>query len=223
MILLVLSLSVVQLAYTQKTASIRILALGDSYTIGERVLPEERWPVQLAEAIQEKGIPVEEVKIIARTGWRTDQLAQAIQEDSLTPPYDLVTLLIGVNNQYQGLSSDDYEEVMPELVETAIELAGGKASRVLVLSIPDYAYTPFGQGKRPEKISRELRAFNRINRIVAKRYKTQYVDITPISKQGLNQPVLVAEDGLHPSGEQYHRWVLEILDEVDLNRLFESR
>ena len=193
---------------------IRMLALGDSYTVGESVVENERWPVQLSEELGKRGIEVKELKIIAKTGWRVDQLMEAVKQEELDENWDLVTLLIGVNDHYQGRSVDSYEEIFPEILHMAITLAREDPKKVMVLSIPDYAYTPFGRDKDPMIISSELHSFNRINRIVSKRYGARYVNITRISKQGLKNPELVAQDGLHPSGKQYAYWVKEVLNEL---------
>lgn len=192
---------------------LRFLALGDSYTIGQSVSQSERWPVQLGEFLQSKGIELQEIKIIARTGWRTDNLLNAIEDADLTTNYNLVSLLIGVNNQYQGGNIDTYSKEFETLLQKAIELAGGLKSRVMVVSIPDYAYTPFGGGSA--SISREINEFNAVNRNITASYGISYHNITPISRRGLTEPDLVADDGLHPSGEMYSLWVEQILSDIN--------
>ncbi len=184
----------------------RILSLGDSYTVGEAVAEEERWPVHLAGLLREGGIEVELPRIIARTGWTTMDLRAALNDAQLDPPYDLVTLLIGVNNQYQGRSLEEYREGFAALLEQAIDLAGTDASRVVVLSIPDYGVTPFAGEMDVAAISAELEQFNAANREVTLRAGVAYVDITPISLQAATDPSLVAGDGLHPSGQMYRAW-----------------
>lgn len=196
-------------AMTQKLdreQTIQLLALGDSYTIGESVAEDQRWPVQLMNRLKEKGYKTSPPTIIATTGWRTDDLKRAILAQKPSKDYTLVSLLIGVNNQYQGRSSEDYAPEFEELLNMAINFAGGKKDRVFVVSIPDYGYTPFGKAKQTE-ISRELDKFNKVNRSVAAQYGIQYFDITPISRHGLEDPSLVAEDNLHPSGKMYSKWV----------------
>ena len=188
----------------------KYLALGDSYTIGESVTENERWPVQLAEALRKKGTIIEDPKIIATTGWRTDNLANAINIARLKDEYNLVSLLIGVNNQYQGKPIAQFTKEFEELLNTAIKLAGGKRENVFVVSIPDYGYTPFGKPKQ-EKISKELDEYNNLTREIVKKYNIKYFYITDISRKGLTDPELVAEDGLHPSGKQYGLWVDLIL------------
>jgi lysophospholipase L1-like esterase/uncharacterized membrane protein YfcA len=190
----------------RRATAFRILSLGDSYTIGEAVAEAERWPLQLAELLREKGAEVESPTIIARTGWTTLDLQAAVDEAELQPPYDLVTLLIGVNNQYQGRSLEEYREGFAALLERAIELAGSDASRVLVLSIPDYGVTPFASEMDRETIRDELAQFNAANLEITMRAGVAYVDITPISLRAAADPSLVAGDGLHPSGAMYRAW-----------------
>lgn len=193
----------------------KFLALGDSYTIGESVQQNERWPVQLSEALNRKGFRFESPKIIATTGWRTDDLKGAVIAEDPAKDFDLVSLLIGVNNQYQGRSASDYEPEFEELLNMAISFAGGDKEKVFVVSIPDYGYTPFGKEKQAT-ISEEIDAFNNINRSVAEKYGISYFDITPLSRKGFEDPELVASDGLHPSGKQYRLWVEIILQQLQI-------
>lgn len=179
----------------------KFLALGDSYTIGESVAEAERWPNQLAAKLK-----LAAPHIIATTGWRTDNLKDAIEAANLKPEYDLVSLLIGVNNQYQGKSIEIYEREFEELLQTSIKLAKGKKKNVFVVSIPDYGYTPFGKAKQ-EKISEELDQYNAINKRIAAKYGVKYFNITEISRKGLEDAELIAGDGLHPSGKMYAQWV----------------
>lgn len=189
------------------------LALGDSYTIGQSVAVNERYPVQLGDSLFLNNKDKIDVKIIARTGWTTSQLKQAIDnDDNLRSKYDLVSLLIGVNNQYQGRSLETYKVEFRELLEKAIALAGNDRNKVFVISIPDYAYTPFGNGNAT--ISQEIDDFNAANKAITKELGIRYFDITPISRQGLNDTELVASDGLHPSGKQYTEWVELMLEDV---------
>jgi lysophospholipase L1-like esterase len=195
---------------------IKFLALGDSYTIGESVDEKERWPMQLADSLLKRGVEcVPPPRIIATTGWRTDQLKAAIKEAGLAKDYDLVSLLIGVNNQYQGKSADSYKPEFEELLKTAIELAGGDKFRVFVISIPDYGFTPFGKEKK-ESITKQIDIYNSINRSVTEKAGITYIPITDISRKGFDQPDLVASDGLHPSGKMYTEWVKRILEAIDL-------
>lgn len=190
---------------------LKYLALGDSYTIGESVAEHQRWPVQLANALTHMGYHCRPPKIIATTGWTTDDLRQAIDAARLPKNYNLVSLLIGVNNQYQGKSVDAYAAEFEELLNTAIQCAGNQKSKVFVISIPDYGFTPFGKSKQP-KISLDIDAFNTINESIAEKKGVKYINITDISRQGLKDPELVAEDGLHPSGEMYRLWVERIIN-----------
>lgn len=212
----VLLLLPVQMVISQPlriTEPVRYLALGDSYTIGESVVPSGRWPQQLYDSLATRGYQTEELKIIAQTGWRTDNLMEAIENANLASDYNLVSLLIGVNNQFQGGSIDTYEDEFEELLLTAIELAGGNKSSVFVLSIPDYGYTPFGQ-RNTEGISQAVENFNAVNRSITDYYGITYYNITPISQLGLSQPELVAGDGLHPSEKMYTEWVNLILNDI---------
>ena len=190
------------------------LALGDSYTIGERVGEQERFPVQLVDSLKTQGVNVATSRIIARTGWTTDELKQAIEASDLTTKstFDMVTLLIGVNNQYRGRSIEAYKPEFKELLNRAIQFAGGKKEHVFVVSIPDYAYTPFGKGNA--SISAGIDAYNAANEAISREIGVAYINITPISREGLNDPTLVASDGLHPSGKQYSRWVNLIVPAV---------
>ncbi len=190
------------------------LALGDSYTIGQSVQPAERYPVQLAKALEEKGIAVAAPAIIATTGWTTADLKRGIASAGIAgKQYDLVSLLIGVNNQYQGLSKQVYKREFTELLLMSINFAGGIKENVFVLSIPDYGYTPFGKSRKAS-ISAEIDEFNSINKHITDSVGVSYYNITPISRNGLADPALVASDGLHPSGKMYAQWVDLIIEEV---------
>lgn len=180
------------------------LALGDSYTIGEQVDSALRWPVQLARALRAAGAPVDDPQIIAQTGWTTDELAAAIAKAEVRGTYPLVSLLIGVNNQYRGRSADEYREQFRALLDQAIGYAGGNAARVLVLSIPDWGVMPFAEGRDRAKIGREIDQFNAIAMAESARAGAAWVDITPTSRA--MQPDWAAPDGLHPSGTQYAAW-----------------
>jgi lysophospholipase L1-like esterase len=186
--------------------ALRILSLGDSYTIGEGVAEAGRWPMQLVARLRDRGIPCADPRIIARTGWTTDELDVAITQAGPIGLFDLVTLLIGVNNQYRGRSLEEYREQFRALLEQAIAFARGRPERVLVLSIPDWGVTPFAEGRDSGRIANEINAFNTANRAETLAVGARYVDITP-STRDLSEPGLLAEDGLHPSGLLYKRWV----------------
>ena len=185
---------------------LRYLALGDSYTIGQSVPEEERWPVQLAERLNERySVHSEVVDIIARTGWTTGNLISAIERDyNSSIDYNLVSLLIGVNNQYQGLDIKQYRPDFRVLLEKAIAIAGS-TEKVFVVSIPDYSYTP-SHANLPG-ISEAIDDYNEINKSIANDFGVKYFDITAISREGLDKTAYVAADDLHPSGIQYSKWV----------------
>ena len=183
------------------------LALGDSYTCGESIEPSQSWPVQLAQRMRDDGVDVGQPAIIAKTGWTTDELSAGVDRANLTGTYQLVTLLIGVNNQFRGRSIDQYRKEFVALLKRAIALAGGKPSHVVVLSIPDWGVMPFGKDKNPAAIAKSIDNFNAVNRQVTAALGAQYVDITAESRSAATQPSLVAADGLHPSAEMYSHWV----------------
>jgi lysophospholipase L1-like esterase len=189
-----------------KSADLRYLALGDSYTIGEGVAESARWPMQLAQALRADGIPLSDPTIIAQTGWTTDELDAAIDAVRPLPEYDLVSLLIGVNNQYRGRSVDEYRAQFAALLERAIGFAQGKPQRVLVLSIPDWGVTPFAQGRDPGSISTAIDAFNAAAMQVCVQRGIAFVDITAASRHRGDESDMLAEDGLHPSARMYAEW-----------------
>jgi len=188
------------------------LALGDSYTIGEGVALDERWPAQLVARLRNEGIDVDDPQIIATTGWTTDELSAAMDAASFAPPYDLVTLLIGVNNQYRGRPLDEYHAQFHALLQRAIKLAGGNAGHVIVVSIPDWGVTPFAarEGRDASVAAREIDAFNAAACTEAGSVGAHWVDVTTISRAPGARAEL-ADDGLHPSVAQYARWTEAIL------------
>lgn len=185
---------------------LRILSLGDSYTAGEAVEASERWPIQLAALIRSAGRDAVEPFIIARTGWTTEELGAAIDEASPPAAWDLVTLQIGVNDQYRGRGSGTYREGFSRLLTAAVERAGSDATRVLVLSIPDWGVTPFAAERIPSQIAAEIDEYNAINRGITLERGARYLDITGISRSAAERPALLASDGLHPSGAMYALW-----------------
>ncbi|WP_374474190.1 SGNH/GDSL hydrolase family protein [Arenimonas sp.] len=187
---------------------LRYLALGDSYTIGEAVPEDGRWPVQLAAGLRARGIALGEPRIIATTGWTTDELSAAMDAAEPLGRWDFVSLLIGVNNQYRGRSLDEYRVQFAALLARAIALAGGRPGRVLVLSIPDWGVTPFGQGSGRDtaQIARELDAFNLAAATECAVQGVAFVDITPASRGPGARPDRIAADGLHPSALAYADW-----------------
>jgi lysophospholipase L1-like esterase len=190
--------------------SFSYLALGDSYTIGQGVAEQHRYPNQLRESLGNVGVTIDEMLIIARTGWTTDELSAGIDNAQVDTPYDLVTLLIGVNNQYRGRSLENFREEFNALLNRAIGFAGGDPEKVVVLSIPDWGVTPFAQGRDREKIAREIDAFNAIKLDESQKAGVSFIDVTEISRLAAGRPELLATDGLHPSGLMYSLWVDEL-------------
>lgn len=180
------------------------LALGDSYTIGQSVLEGERFPNQTVSLLRAQNIKINDPKIIATTGWTTKNLIDALNANPLQNNYDVVSLLIGVNNQYQGRSIDEYKTEFTLLLNRAIQYAGNKSTHVFVLSIPDYSVTPFASGSDKAKIAAEIDQFNSANKTISLQQGVNYLDITSISREA--DPALIANDGLHPTGKQYKRW-----------------
>ena len=182
------------------------LALGDSYTIGHNVLLAENFPNQTVQLLKTAGYDFNSPEIIATTGWTTDELQNNINNRVFNPPYSIVTLLIGVNNQYRGRPVATYKPEFENLLNQAIKFAGGKADHVIVLSIPDWGVTPFAAGRDRAQIAREIDEYNGANKIISESYKVHYIDITPWTREGANDLSLIAADGLHPSAKEYKRW-----------------
>ena len=186
------------------------LALGDSYTIGQSVTAAENFPNQAVALLQEDTFNFEPARIIAKTGWTTDELntgiAAANSIDPLRPSYDFVSLLIGVNNQYRGRTVENYKSEFEELLKKAIHFADERADRVIVVSIPDWGVTPFARGRNRAQIAREIDAYNVINNRISLQYHVEYIDITSWTREAAADLSLLANDGLHPSGKEYKRW-----------------
>jgi lysophospholipase L1-like esterase len=182
------------------------LALGDSYTVGESVPLHDNFPNQVIRLLREKDLLFEEPTIIAKTGWTTDELAVGIKNTVPQAAYDIVSLLIGVNNQYRGEKPEEYVWQFEELLQRAIRFAGSHPSHVFVLSIPDWGATPFAEGRDRAGIAREIDLFNRINREISEKYKVNYLNITDGTREAAKDAGLVAADGLHPSAKEYKRW-----------------
>lgn len=192
----------------------RILSLGDSYTIGQSVCNTCRFPEQLKDSLKNRFVlnHVVDLDVVAQTGWTTTNLIDAIANENLSSNYDIVTLLIGVNNQYQRKSFSLYEEEFPQLVNQAINFAKGDEDNVIVVSIPDYAYTPFGQSSsNPDMTSDEIDAYNGFAQNYCEQNNIQFVNITDITRNGLTNPELVASDGLHPSEWAYALFVERLI------------
>ena len=188
------------------TLTRRYLALGDSYTIGESVPAEACWPEQLVQWLRRTGMPIHDPRIVAVTGWTTDELSAGMDRVTLKPAYDLVSLLIGVNDEYRGRSAGGYRYAFRALLQRAIALADRRAQRVIVVSIPDWGTTPFARedARGPQRIAEELDVYNAIARDETARARARWVDITTLSRK---HPELLADDGLHPSTAQYTLWV----------------
>ena len=193
--------------------ALRYLALGDSYTIGEGVDEAARWPVQLAGQLRDAGVDLAPPRIIATTGWTTDELAAGVAAEQPLGTFDLVSLGIGVNDQYRGRSVAEYRAQLEPLLQAATTLAGGRPDRVLMASIPDWGVTRFArrEGRDPRVVAREIDAINTAARGMCADAGIAFVDITPASRQDGDDDRMLVEDGLHPSGAMYARWVEALL------------
>lgn len=194
---------------TTDTTQVTYLALGDSYTIGQSVEVNERFPAQAVAMLQKQGVRVAAPQYIATTGWTTVDLQNAIESQQPKGPFGLVTLLIGVNDQYRQYAINEYPDRFARLLQTAIALAGNRKERVIVLSIPDYSVTPYGGGSI--KIHDEIDAYNAINNKITFEKGVTYLNITGISRIAATDPTLIADDGLHPSAKQYALWVDQLV------------
>jgi lysophospholipase L1-like esterase len=195
---------------TSEEKKLSFLALGDSYTIGEAVPENECWPMQLVEMLNNVGKVFSKPQIIATTGWTSDELIAAIKIENPQGPFDLVSLLIGVNNQYRGYSKEEYAKEFEDLLNQAIDFAGKITNHVMVVSIPDWGATPFAKNRNREEIATEIDEYNTINREISLQKGVHYVDITPGSRLVLSDVSLVTSDELHPSGKEYRKWTEEI-------------
>lgn len=190
------------------------LALGDSYTIGEGCAIHENYPYQTTQLLRKENISIHAPEIIAKTGWTTFELADRIGQTVLNDTYNIVTLLIGVNNQYRGLTSSQYSLEFEDLLKTAIGKSGNQPQHVFVLSIPDWGLTPFANGRQVSVISEEISLFNSINEKISKMHHAHYIDITTDSPETSAEPSYLAADGLHPSGKAYSRWANLLKDNI---------
>jgi lysophospholipase L1-like esterase len=192
------------------TKSYTYLALGDSYTIGESLPITESFPYQAVQLLENSGYHFNAAKIVAKTGWTTDELQAGINNAGIDQAYDFVTLLIGVNNQYRGRTAVEYTVEFEALLKRAIHFAGDNPGHVFTLSIPDWGVTPFAADRDRFAISREIDTFNAIIKAVAEKYKVTYIDITPGTREGATDESLLATDKLHPSGKEYSRWAQQL-------------
>ncbi len=199
---------------------VHYLALGDSYTIGQSVSPEERWPEQFAGSLETRLSRSIVVEYRARTGWTSDELISSLRNTATDrQSYDLVSLLIGVNNQFRGYDFSRYTSDVPELIDRALEFTEGQAERVFVLSIPDYGYTAYGSRIDPQEraaIEHELNAYNSWMKTYVENRGIAFFEITDITRRGITNPELIADDGLHPSGEAYRLFAERIILNFDV-------
>jgi len=192
--------------YIGKNTS-KFLALGDSYTIGQSVEVNQRWPVQFLKELKATTNVIDTLQIIAQTGWRVDQLKEAMNSSDLEPPYGIVSLLIGVNNQYQGQNANDFRPEFIEILEKSLKLVENRTERLFVISIPDWGASPYGFGFDRAKVSKEINEFNSVVKEESEKRGLRYFNITTISRRALTDRTLIASDGLHPSGKMYKLWV----------------
>jgi lysophospholipase L1-like esterase len=195
------------------------LALGDSYTIGEQVLPGDNFPNQTIALLNKTTDEIYHfaaLEIIATTGWTTDELNEAINAANISKTYDIVSLLIGVNNQYRGRPVHNFEIEFEQLLQRAIGFANNEAHHVFVLSIPDWGVTPFAEGRNRETIAAEIDAYNNVCKIIAERFNTNYIDITTAQRADGNKDEFLAEDKLHPSGKEYKKWAAQLAAQVKI-------
>jgi lysophospholipase L1-like esterase len=185
------------------------LAIGDSYTIGESVPPEENFPNQTVNILHKKGIHIDSPLIIAKIGWTTDELDAAIDDAIISRTFDIVSLLIGVNNQYRGRSVSEYKTQFDHLLHRAIHF-GNKPKRVFVLSIPDWGVTPFAEGRDRPAIAQAIDSYNATAKLICDQYKIVFIDITTSQRVDGNKPEYLASDGLHPSGKEYLKWAQKL-------------
>ncbi len=203
-------------------SAFRYLAMGDSYTIGEQVPLAGNFPMQVAALLREQGMDLEDPQIVAKTGWTTDELQAGIKDADIKGRFDLVTLLIGVNNQYRGRNLDAYVLEFAQLLDDAIDFANGLPQHVVVLSIPDWGATPFAEGKDRAKIAQEIDEFNATKAGLAMAKGCGYLDITPSTRAHAGTPGYLADDGLHPSALEYAGWAAR-LSEIAKDILVKNR
>lgn len=199
------------MADAARQVPVRLLSLGDSYTIGEAVAADERWPARLAAMLGARGIDTAPPTIVARTGWTTDDLSAGLDAAGLTGTYELVTLLIGVNDQYRGREIGDFERRFRALLDRALAYAGNRVDRVIVLSIPDWSVTPFARGRDRVRIAADIDRFNSVVQRDVATAGARFVDVTAISRRAASEPDLVGPDELHPSAAMHAEWARVVL------------
>ena len=190
------------------------LALGDSYTIGEQVLFAENFPNQTVQQLRKSGFGLYAAEIIAKTGWTTDELSNAIESTTFLKKYDIVSLLIGVNNQYRGRTATEFKIEFEHLLQKAIQFGDNKPSRVFVLSIPDWGVTPFAEGRDRKQVANEIDAFNAVCQSSATDFQTHFINITSSQRADGNNTAFLTADGLHPSGMEYKKWSDKLTDGI---------
>ncbi len=190
------------------------LALGDSYTIGEQVSSADNFPHQAVKLLANQHVDLADPVIIATTGWTTDELAASITEHNIHETFSIVSLLIGVNNQYRGRSIDNYKQEYTQLLQQAIGFAGGQPNHVFVLSIPDWGVTPFAEGRDRHKIAVEIDVYNAVKKEITLAHKCHYIDITPSTRENGNKIEFLVDDALHPNGKEYAIWAEKLATEV---------
>ena len=194
---------------SQRESPYSFIALGDSYTIGEGVNEDERWPNQFVDVAYENGVDFDQPMIIAETGWKTYDLLNAINQTNFSKKYDYISLLIGVNNQFNSRPIDEFEEDLNKLMDEMKRIKKNDGS-IIIISIPDWGYTPFGESSDMSDISEQINLFNSSLRKFASTNGLKYVDVTEISRRGINEPDLITNDNLHPSGTMYLEWAKKI-------------
>lgn len=196
------------------TTVLSYLALGDSYTAGQSVPESQRFADQTVGLLWQDSVRAQPPAYIARTGWTTANLQSGIVAANITKTYDVVSLLIGTNDQYQHLDTAGYRNRFTQLLEQAIGFTGGRKSRVFVLSMPDYSATPFVAATNKSAVRRDIDAFNAINREISEHHQVKYIDVTPSTREAANDPSLIASDSLHPSGKEYAKWARMLADQI---------
>ena len=190
------------------------LALGDSYTIGEQVPFAQNFPNQTIQLLKKAGSAFYDAEIIAKTGWTTDELDAAIDAANISKPYDIVSLLIGVNNQYRGMPVKNFKIEFEHLLQKAIQFAGNKPYRVFVLSIPDWGVTPFADGRDRKQVAGEIDAYNYICQTSANEFQANFINITSSQREDGSKAEFLATDGLHPSGLEYKKWAIKLANAI---------
>jgi lysophospholipase L1-like esterase len=208
--MILLLIFIAAMKHPQQKKAYTYLALGDSYTIGEKVKAAENFPNQTVALLREQELDFKAPVIVAKTGWTTDELQAGIKKEKLQQHYDFVTLLIGVNNQYRDKTVADYKPQFETLLKKAIRYAHNNPRHVIVLSIPDWGVTPFAEGRDSKIIAAQIDEYNAANKLIAEKNKVHYINITPGTREAANNKELLAGDGLHPSGKEYAKWAKEI-------------